>query len=57
MKNPNPDPAARNAIPAWNQDEKFYEDYEAGEVDRSIRRTISEGEDPRRRVVIVPDGD
>lgn len=44
MKNPNPDPVARYAVPVWNQDEKFYEDYEVGEVDRSIRRTISEGE-------------
>ena len=44
MRNPNSDPIARNAIKAWNQDEKFYEDYGVGEVDRSIRRTISEGE-------------
>jgi acyl dehydratase len=44
MRNPNQDPAARNAVPAWNQDVKLYEDYEVGEVDRSIRRTISEGE-------------
>lgn len=44
MKNPNPDPTARYEVPVWNQDVKFYEDYEVGEVDRSIRRTISEGE-------------
>jgi acyl dehydratase len=44
VKNPNPDPTARNAVPVWNQDVKLYEDYEVGEVDRSIRRTISEGE-------------
>jgi acyl dehydratase len=44
MRNPNQDPAARNAVPVWNQDVKLYEDYEVGEVDRSIRRTISEGE-------------
>lgn len=43
-RNPNPDPEARRKVPVWNQDEKFYEDYEEGEVDRSIRRTISEGE-------------
>jgi len=36
--------AARLAVPVWNQDTKLYEDYEVGEVDRSIRRTISEGE-------------
>jgi len=36
--------ADRYAIPVWNQDVKLYEDYEVGEVDRSIRRTISEGE-------------
>ena len=34
----------RYAVPVWNQDVKLYEDYEVGEVDRSIRRTISEGE-------------
>lgn len=44
MKNPNPDPELRNLVPVWNQDDKFYEDYTVGEVDRSIRRTISEGE-------------
>jgi len=36
--------AARYAVPVWNQDVKLYEDYEVGETDRSIRRTISEGE-------------
>ena len=36
--------ADRYAVPVWNQDVKLYEDYEVGEVDRSIRRTISEGE-------------
>ncbi|CAN5320636.1 MaoC family dehydratase [soil metagenome] len=35
---------ARYDVPVWNQDVKLYEDYEVGEVDRSIRRTISEGE-------------
>jgi len=44
MKNPNPDPKARYEIPVWNQDVKLYEDYQVGEVDRSLRRTISEGE-------------
>lgn len=44
MKNPNPDPKSRYEVPVWNQDVKLYEDYEVGEVDRSIRRTISEGE-------------
>jgi acyl dehydratase len=44
MQNPNPDPDARYQIPVWNQDTKLYEDYKVGEVDRSIRRTISEGE-------------
>jgi acyl dehydratase len=44
VSNPNPDPIARNAVPVWNQDVKLYEDYAVGEVDRSIRRTISEGE-------------
>jgi acyl dehydratase len=44
MKNPNHDVAKRLQVPVWNQDNKYYEDYQVGEVDRSIRRTISEGE-------------
>jgi len=44
VKNQNSDKAARYKIPVWNQDDKHYEDYEVGEQDRSIRRTISEGE-------------
>lgn len=44
MSNPNPDVSKRNEIKPWNQDDKFYEDYEVGEIHRSIRRTISEGE-------------
>lgn len=44
MSNPNPDAKKRYEVPVWNQDDKKYEDYEVGEVDRSIRRTISEGE-------------
>ena len=44
MINPNSGPVARYQVPVWNQDVKLYEDYEVGEVDRSIRRTISEGE-------------
>jgi acyl dehydratase len=44
MKNPNTDPAARYAVPVWNQETSLYEDFVVGAVDRSIRRTISEGE-------------
>ena len=44
MKNPNPDPKARYEVPVWNQDVKLYEDYQVGEIDRSLRRTVSEGE-------------
>ena len=44
MQNPNQDKKARYEVPVWNQDTKLYEDYKVGEVDRSIRRTISEGE-------------
>lgn len=44
MKNPNSDIEKRNTVQPWNQENKFYEDYEVGEVHRSIRRTISEGE-------------
>ena len=34
MSNPNPDAAKRYEVPAWNQDDKKYEDYQVGEVDR-----------------------
>jgi acyl dehydratase len=44
MKNPNTDPQARYAVPVWNQEVNLYEDFTVGDVDRSIRRTISEGE-------------
>lgn len=44
MTQPDAGSAARHAVPIWNQDVKLYEDYTVGEVDRSIRRTISEGE-------------
>ena len=44
MKNPNPDVSKHSEIAIWNQDDKYYEDYEIGERDRSISRTISEGE-------------
>ena len=44
MKNPNSDIEKRNTVQPWNQENKFYEDYEVGELHRSIRRTISEGE-------------
>ncbi|MEP6478584.1 MAG: MaoC family dehydratase [Rhodoglobus sp.] len=37
-------PEDRYTVPVWNQEVKLYEDFEIGEVDRSIRRTISEGE-------------
>ena len=44
MSRTNSTPEERYAVPVWNQDVKLYEDYEVGEVDRSIRRTISEAE-------------
>ena len=44
MKNPNTDVEARYAVPVWNQEVSLYEDFVVGDVDRSIRRTISEGE-------------
>ena len=44
MKNPNPDPTSRYEIQVWNQEVQLYEDIEVGAVDRSLRRTISEGE-------------
>ncbi|NOZ32973.1 MAG: MaoC family dehydratase, partial [Alphaproteobacteria bacterium] len=32
------------AIPVWNSEDWYYEDFKTGEKLRSIRRTISEGE-------------
>jgi acyl dehydratase len=43
-RNPNPDPHKHLEVPIWNQEDKYYEDYIVPEVDRSISRTISEGE-------------
>ncbi len=37
-------PAEHAAIPVWNAENWFYEDFEIGEKIRSIRRTIAEGE-------------
>ncbi len=37
-------PDNHNDIPVWNAENWFYEDFEAGDKIRSIRRTISEGE-------------
>ena len=44
MKNPNPDPTKHKDIVVWNAEDWLYEDFEAGQRARSIRRTISEGE-------------
>ena len=37
-------PADHAAIPVWNSENWFYEDWEVGHRIRSLRRTISEGE-------------
>ena len=37
-------PAEHGAIPVWNAENWFYEDFEVGDQIRSLRRTISEGE-------------
>ncbi len=37
-------PDDHNEIPVWNSENWFYEDFQAGDKIRSIRRTISEGE-------------
>ncbi len=37
-------PEAHNAIPVWNSENWFYEDFRVGDKIRTIRRTISEGE-------------
>src|SRR5438309_1701041 len=37
-------PADHAALPVWNAENWFYEDFELGHCIRSLRRTISEGE-------------
>jgi acyl dehydratase len=37
-------PADHAAIPVWNSEDWYFEDFKTGEKLRSIRRTISEGE-------------
>src|SRR3954468_22455522 len=37
-------PADHAALPVWNAENWFYEDFEVGHRIRSLRRTISEGE-------------
>ncbi len=37
-------PAAHAAIPVWNAENWYFEDFEIGDKIRSIRRTIAEGE-------------
>lgn len=37
-------PDAHAEIPVWNSEDWYYEDFTVGDVIRSIRRTISEGE-------------
>jgi acyl dehydratase len=44
VKNLNPDAAKHKEIPVWNAENWLFEDFEVGKRDRSIRRTISEGE-------------
>ena len=42
--NPTNMPADHAALPVWNAENWFYEDFEIGHRIRSLRRTISEGE-------------
>jgi acyl dehydratase len=44
MKSPNTDATKHNEIQLYNTESWFYEDFELGDRVRSIRRTISEGE-------------
>jgi hypothetical protein len=37
-------PEAHGKIPVWNSEDWYFEDFTVGDVIRSIRRTISEGE-------------
>ncbi|HEV7719552.1 MAG TPA: amine oxidase, partial [Arsenicitalea sp.] len=37
-------PAEHAALPVWNAENWFYEDWQVGHKIRSLRRTMSEGE-------------
>jgi hypothetical protein len=47
-------PADHSALPVWNAENWFYEDFEVGHRIRSLRRTISEGESMQFNALVAP---
>lgn len=46
-------PAEHAALPVWNAENWFYEDFEIGHKIRSLRRTISEGESHQFNLLVT----
>ncbi len=46
-------PQAHAALPVWNAENWFYEDFEVGHKIRSLRRTISEGESMQFNALVL----
>lgn len=46
-------PADHAALPVWNAENWFYEDFEVGHRIRSLRRTISEGESHQFNLLVT----
>lgn len=46
-------PAAHAAIPVWNSENWYYEDWQPGHCIRSLRRTIAEGESHLFNTLVV----
>ncbi|MGQ3213269.1 MAG: MaoC family dehydratase [Shinella sp.] len=46
-------PEAHAALPVWNAENWFYEDFEIGHKIRSLRRTISEGESMQFNALVL----
>jgi len=46
-------PADHSALPVWNAENWFYEDFEIGHRIRSLRRTISEGESMQFNALVL----
>ena len=46
-------PADHAALPVWNAENWFYEDFEVGHKIRSLRRTISEGESMQFNALVL----
>ena len=51
--NPKGMPPDHSALPVWNAENWFYEDFEIGHKIRSLRRTISEGESMQFNALVL----